>query len=167
MTERDVNYAKVLLELKLPEESIRETRILLNESNELLTALSNPSVKKREKIAVIDRLFNKEMRSFIKVLCDNAYIQNIEEIFKAYDKLALERKNMISATLSYVTKPSETQIEGIKQMICKKYNKVDVLLHLREEKSLMGGFVLKVEDTEYDKSLKGRIFDLQKTLLWR
>ncbi|MBE6024897.1 MAG: ATP synthase F1 subunit delta [Cellulosilyticum sp.] len=167
MTERDVNYAKVLQELHLSEESISEARALFQESRELLMALSNPAIKKKEKEAVINRIFCEEIRSFIKVLCDNRYIENIEAIFKAYDLLVLEKSDRISATLSYVTKPSEDQIKGIKQMICKKYNKVDVLLQLNEDKSLMGGFVLKVEDTEYDKSLKGKILDLQKTLLWR
>lgn len=167
MTERDVNYAKVLLALHLPEEVISETKQLLNESDELLAALSNLSIKKQEKEAIIDRLFNKDIASFLKVLCKNHYIEKIEDIFKAYDELILESKNMMSATLSYVTKPSEAQIEGFKQMICKKYNKVDVLLQLKEEKSLIGGFILKVGDTEYDKSLKGKITHLQKTLLWR
>lgn len=167
MTERDVNYAKVLLQLDVSRKSLGHARALLNQGNELLVALSNPSVKKKEKEAVIDRLFDKEIGNFIKVLCENEYIEHSEAIFKAYDKLVLESKNMMSATLCYVTKPSEAQIQGIKQMICKKYNKVDVLLHLKEEKDLIGGFVLKVEDTEYDKSLKGRILDLQKTLLWR
>lgn len=167
MTQRDVNYGKVLFEMGVSKESINHARTLLNENHELLSALSNPVIKKSEKAAVIDRLFDKEIAGFLKVLCENAYIENIEEVFKAYDELVLESKNMICATLRYVTKPSDAQLEGIKQMICKKYNKVDVLLQLEEDASLMGGFVLKVEDTEYDKSVKGKLLHLQKTLLWR
>lgn len=167
MTERDMNYGRVLFELGVSKESIDRTKALVSESKELVDALSNPVVKKSEKEAVIDRLFDKEMGGFLKVLCENAYIDHLEEIFEAYEEIVLESKNMIRATLRYVTKPSDAQIEGFKQMICKKYNKVDVLLQLKEDQSLIGGFVLKVEDTEYDKSIKGRIFDLQKTLLWR
>lgn len=167
MTERDVNYAKVLLQMDVSRACLEHARALLTKSTELLVALSNPSVKKKEKEAVIERLFEQEICNFIKVLCENQYVEHSEAIFKAYDELVLESKNMISATLCYVTKPSESQIQGIKQMICKKYNTVDVLLHLKEEKDLIGGFVLKVEDTEYDKSLRGQIIDLQKTLLWR
>ncbi|MFU0828355.1 MAG: hypothetical protein ACFWTJ_12655 [Lachnoclostridium sp.] len=40
-------------------------------------------------------------------------------------------------------------------------------MELKEDPSLIGGFVLKVGNTEYDKSIKGTLDELQKTLVRR
>ena len=58
-------------------------------------------------------------------------------------------------------------IEQVKEMICKKYNKAGVELDLIEDPSLIGGMVLKVNDTEYDKSIKGTLDEMQKSLVRR
>lgn len=167
MIQLDANYGKVLFQLSLSTESVDSMKELLLNHKELLTALDNPSIKAKEKRAVIDKLFEPEVRNFLKVLCDSGYISHIAEILTSYDDLVLESKNMIRATLSFVTKPSDAQLTGIKNMICKKYNKEDVLLELKEDSSLIGGFILNVGDVEYDKSIKGKLLDMQKRLLWR
>lgn len=167
MIQLDANYGKVLFNLALPDEVISRAKNILLNSTELLAALDNPSIKAKEKHAVIDKLFDDEMRAFLKVVCDNGYISHIAEIFIAYDDLVLESKNMIRATLSFVTKLNEAQIIGIKNMICKKYRKEDVLLELKEDPTLIGGFILNIGDMEYDRSVKGKLLDMQKRLLWR
>ena len=167
MIQLDANYGKVLFQLGLPTESIEHMRELLLNHKELLEALDNPSVKTKEKHKVINRLFESEIRNFVKVLCDHGYISRIKEVLISYDDLVLESKQTIRATLSYVTKPSEEQLARIKDMICKKYDKKDVFLELKEDTTLIGGFMLKVGDMEYDKSVKGKLLDLQKRLLWR
>lgn len=167
MIQLDANYGRVLFELGPSTESVEHMRVLLLKHRELLEALDNPSVKSKEKHRVIERLFDSEIRNFIKVLCDHGYISHIKEILMSYDDLVLESKQAIRATLYFVTKPSEEQLTGIKNMICKKYNKEDVFLELKQDNTLIGGFVLKVGDMEYDKSVKGKLLDMQKRLLWR
>ncbi|MBU3804833.1 MAG: ATP synthase F1 subunit delta [Candidatus Cellulosilyticum pullistercoris] len=167
MTQLDANYGKVLFQLRPSTEVIGRMKELLLNHKELLAALDNPSIKAKEKHAVIDKLFDPEVKNFLKVLCDNNYVSHIGEILIAYDDLVLESKNMIRATLSFVTKPSDAQLTGIKDMICKKYNKEGVLLDLKEDPSLVGGFILNVGDVEYDRSVKGKLLDMQKRLLWR
>lgn len=167
MIQLDANYGKVLFQLEPSTESVEGMRELLLNHKELLEALDNPSIKGKEKHAVIDQLFDPEIRNFVKVLCDHGYISHIREILMSYDDLVLESKHTIRATLSFVIKPSEVQLTSIKNMICKKYNKEDVFLELKEDTTLIGGFVLKVGDVEYDKSVRGKLLDMQKRLLWR
>lgn len=166
MTQRAMNYAKALFELNIGEEPINNTKKLLGESV-LLEALSNPTIKNREKAAVIDSIFPKEMRGFIKVLCENNSFDFIFDILEAYQMLEIQNKNLIKATLTYVTKPNDEQLQRIKEMIKQKWNKAGVILELKEDASLLGGFILTVGDKEYDKSIRGILSGMQKTLLWR
>jgi len=164
MTQLAMNYGKILFDLSLSEECVNHCKEVFQSSEELLEALENPAVKKTEKSAVIDLLFNKAITNFLKVLCDSNFISNISQIFEAYDEVVLDRNNMIKATISYVTKPSIEQIDKMKQMICTEYKKTDVIFQLKEEPTLIGGFILSVGDTEYDSSIKGRLLGLQKIL---
>lgn len=166
MTDRAINYAKALMELNISEESITRAKYLL-ENKVLLEALSNPTIKNKEKDAVIDSIFPNEVRGFLKVLCENNSIDFIYDIMDAYQNLKIENINQIKATLTYVTKPEEEQLQRIKEMICKKWNKAGVILELIEDVSLLGGFILTIGDIEYDKSIRGMLSGMQKTLLWR
>jgi len=53
------NYAQVLFELNIDHKIIEDTKKIFLESNELLNALSNPSVQKKEKHSVIDSIFDE------------------------------------------------------------------------------------------------------------
>jgi F-type H+-transporting ATPase subunit delta len=167
MTSQAANYAKVLFSLGLSEESINKSKEILLGNSELVEVLENPSIRKKEKEAVIDDIFEKDIRNFLKVLCLHQQISFISRIFSEYDKLALESRNVIRAKISYITKPEETELEQIKSMLCNKYKKTGVILELFEDPSLIGGYVLTVANTEYDKSIKGTLKEMQKALVRR
>lgn len=161
------NYAQVLFELKIDYEIVQDTKKICLESTELLNALSNPSIQKKEKHSVIDVIFNEKIKSFLKVLCDNNNIEYIIQIIEVYEEILLQSKKMVKATLTYVTKPDEEQISQIIKFVMDKYNKADVLLELKEDSSLLGGFILSVGNVEYDKSIAGTLSSLRKTFAWR
>lgn len=167
ITLRAANYAKVLFSMGLKEESIHESADIFRENKELMEVLENPSIKESQKDAVIHSIFPKEIQGFIKVLCANRYINIVDMIFDEYQTLFLESRNMIKGKLSYVTRPDETELGQIEDMICSKYNKAGVSLELVEDTSLIGGFTLTIGDTVYDKSIKGTLEELGKTLARR
>lgn len=166
-SQRAANYAKALFYLGLSEEKVKAAIQVLIESSELTTAFNNPTIKKWEKEAVINRLFDNQVRNFVKVLCAEHCIDLAAEILREYDTLCLASKNKIRATLSFVTELNRSELEQINDMICKKYNKAGVELELRKDASLIGGFCLTVEGTEYDRSMKGTLKELEKTLARR
>jgi len=166
MTNHAMNYAKALFDLNISDEIVQNTKDIL-ENRELLEALSNPSIKKSEKHAVIDTIFDYKISNFLKVLCDNDCMEFISQIIDQYESIVLDSKNIIRATITFVTRPDDDQLEKLKEFVCKKYNKDGVLLELKEDSSLLGGFILSVGDTEYDKSIKGTLSSLHKTLMRR
>lgn len=167
MTQRASIYAKVLYSLQVKEEHKQEAEDIVNNNKELIQALANPIIGYNEKEAVIDALFEKDITAFLKVLVKNNCIEIVTDIFMEYEKLVLRGKNIISAVLTYASKPNDIELEQIKEMICQKFNKADVILELIEDTSLIGGYVLTIGDTEYDKSIKGTLQGLQKTLSGR
>ena len=150
------NYAKVLFDAKVPGKDVAESRRLMAAS-ELTQALENPFVSKRSKRAVIDALFPVTTRNFFKVMCDNGDLSAVGEMFEVYDKMVRRESNTVRAVFTYVTRPDEAQIEKLKQVVCKQYHASAVELRLEENDSLIGGFLLTVEDFVLDKSLRTAI----------
>lgn len=161
------NCGKVLFSLNIPETDVVDTKELWEGSEELKNALCSPSVKKDEKYAVIDKLFPKSIGNFLKVICDFGYINILSEIILAYENEILKNKNILRAKLYYVTKPEANVIENFKKLLCDRYKSSDVQLELIKDESLIGGYRLKVNDLEFDKSIQGTIKSLQNKLIWR
>ena len=167
ISQRVLNYAKVLDSLQLGYQLIENTEKQLLNCRELAEVLENPAIKKKEKHAVIEVLFDKEIVGFMKLLSDHGLISAFKEIKEAYEELILEHRDMVKAKLFYTIMPQETQLEQIKNMLCEKYKKKGVVLELEEDASLIGGFVLYIGGTEFDKSIKGALSELQKKLIGR
>ncbi len=161
------DYGKVLFEENIDGKAIDKSIEILNSSDELVTALDNPAISEDEKHRVVDRLFPEEMKSFIKYVCDNRHIYIMNDIYNVYNNLVLESTGGIKAQFICVTEPDENEAERIKNMIKNKYNCQKVILEVIKKPELIGGFILKIGDYEYDRSLKGTLNNLVKKLEWR
>ena len=162
-----MTYGQVLFELEMKKESLQKAQDMLHENKELLRALENPMITKKEKENVVDKLFSDDLKSFLKIVCDNDDIDCFDEAVEYYDELKRKTDKIIKAEFDYVTMPKDEQLERIKQYLMKQYQADEVDLTLKEDKDLIGGFMLKVGDHVYDKSLSGKMRKLQQKLTWR
>lgn len=167
MTQAAINYAEVLYELAIPEDIILEMAEILKKSAPLKKVLENPVVDFNEKTAVIDRIFQPEIRSFVKVLCKYQGISDIFDIVEEYKKIVNAHNHVVEAKLMYVAEPDDRQIAQIKEFIKKTYGCSTVELKKAQHKELLGGFILIVGHEEYDWSYRGRLRQLQQKLIRR
>ena len=167
MTETSINYAKALYELSVPEEAVLETEKIFRSTPQLKGALENPLVSLKEKEHVIDRVFPQEMKNFLKVTCKYQKISSIYDILEAYGDYSRQQNGILKAVLTYVTKPEEAQKEKMEDFLRREFGAKEVILTLREDKSLIGGFILSAGDKEFDWSLRGRYNNLRQKLTRR
>ena len=167
MTQKTINFARVLLELGMDGSKLQEVRQIFADNPLLVDALICPVVSKKEKLQVVDRVFEGEIKNFLKVLCENDGIDELFEILDCYEKMKLEADNVLCATLVYVTPPDAEQKKKIEDFLCKKYNRTSVRLDMVKDESLLGGFVIKTMDREYDWSLAGRHRMMTQKLVMR
>ena len=167
MMQAAINYGQVLFELSVPDTVIEETALALRTVPELKRALNSPVVARSSKHHVIDRVFPAEIRTFLKVLVDRRDMDLTDDIFKAWRACVCRQEGILEASLYYVTEPEEEQLQEIKGMLRKKYDKKDVRLRLILDQSLIGGFIIRVGDVETDWSLKGRLKELEQKIMRR
>ena len=54
-----------------------------------------------------------------------------------------------------MTPPTEEQLRGLSEFLKRRFGKREVEFELTEDKTLLGGFVLRAGAFEYDRSLRG------------
>jgi len=167
MTQTAINYAKVLYELKISKKIIDDSQEILSLVPELKENLISPVVSNQKKHNIIERVFPKEMQNFFMVLCDYQSMEIIDQIFVAYKNYYNDQNSILEAKLIYVTVPNEEQINTIKELLMSKHHKNQVELSLVEDPSIIGGFIIEAENFETDWSIRGRLNQLQQSLVRR
>ena len=165
MTQLAINYATALFELNLPQEETKSQIDILMESQELQNALCSPVVSLKEKQAVIDRIFTGKFKNFLKLLCIQQSAEYIPEILKAYQEKCNQEAGILEGELLYVTAPSEEQLSQMKAFLCKKYKKEKIHLKMKQDAKLLGGFILRIQNYEYDWSFTGRLESLRRKMV--
>lgn len=164
MTLTASKYARVLWEVQMPMEALREAAELVHTEPKLMQALADPEIYIEEKYAVIDRLFPEQTRNFIKLLCRQSEIHELDGITEAYQQYLDAHRKVLKATIYYVTPPDEKQLAGIETFLKRQYQAEQVELRQVQNRDLIGGFVLEAEGQEYDWSLRGRLNNLTNEL---
>ena len=165
MTQAAIDYATGLRKTETPKELLQQVKDVLEAVPQVRSEFEDPTVSIEKKHLIIDRVFPKEIRDFLKILCDNMDFGLFDEICTAYDELGRKpeaKENQ--AQLIYVTAPTDEQLEGIKAFLAKEFHNPDMELTLKEDKSIKSGFVLRVGTREFDWSEKGRIEQLENRI---
>ena len=164
LTENCKKYAVELHELKIQKDLIQQTADIFKAVDQIMTDLANPAVSLEKKHNVIDKIFPKEIRDFLKVLCDNNEVEIFPEIAKAYYELTPQSAEEFHAVLSYVKKPTDEQLMGIRNFLMRKFGREDMDLELEEDPSLGDGFVIRAGGEEFDWSTKGRMKQFEQKM---
>ena len=143
-----IRYARVLYEVSVPKEAVQKTREIFEEVPQLHEIFANPTIEFQKKMNVVDRVFPKEIRNFLKVACRYQRMNLIEDIFTAYDRYCDEQNQVLNAVLTCIQPPTEEQKKGMEAFLCKKYGAKRAKIEVRQDKALLGGFILRVGSDE-------------------
>ena len=76
-----------------------------------------------------------------------------------------EHAGNLSAEIIYVVPPTEEQLAKIKSFLQDKYRTEDLTVSLKEDKNLLGGFVIRIGSDEYDWSMRGRLQQIGRKMM--
>jgi len=161
-----------LYNLHVPQEPVKEAAEIFRESDELAKALDSSSISSKKKGDIIQKIFQEDkfpkvFVDFLKQLCENHKIKEVVNILENYCQNCEKDNHIVTARFFYVHMPEETQIEEIRKFLCKKYDAEDAEIIFEKDETLIGGFILNVDNTEFDYSIKGRLDKLKQKLTWR
>ncbi|MDC6362048.1 MULTISPECIES: ATP synthase F1 subunit delta [Flavobacteriaceae] len=166
-----IRYAKATLDFAIEkkaadavENDMRDIASVVAESKELQNLLESPIVKgevKKNALLEVFKNANEITKGLITTLTDNRRIGMLREV--AYKYIILHEK-LKGEDVAYVTTAVPLTADLEKKMLA-EVNKITgnkVTIQNKIDESIIGGFVLRVGDLQYDASIANKLNNLKR-----
>ena len=166
MTQTVIDYAKEMKRLSVSPEDVKQTVELLEALPQVKVDFENPTVELEKKIHLIEMIFPKQIRDFLELLCDHHDFNLFSEIVEAYNEelRKVENNPNLAVQISYVVPPTEDQLNKMKEFLKEKCHADALDVTLKEDKNLLGGFIIRAGNEEYDWSMRGRLQQIERSM---
>lgn len=165
-------YAKSLLNLAIErkelEQCYKDMQLISSvcaESKDLAIMLKSPVIRPDKKLAVLHGIFQKDLgtlsNGFIEIITKKKREMYLENIATSFQDLYKRHNNITTAKVSSAIALDKTLKDKI-MAIVKKTATGDVDLIEEVNKDLIGGFVLRIDDTQVDASIQNKLNQLKK-----
>jgi F-type H+-transporting ATPase subunit delta len=139
------------------------------ESKELRETFSNPSIELEEKLKVLDAIASRigmmrQTRNFLAVLVQNDRMASVGSILAEYHDEMNLRLHISRAEITSVRELTPEEKSSVEAKAA-GLTGLKIRPVYRQDPSLLGGLVLRIGDTVYDGSVRGRLAALREKLL--
>ena len=140
----------------------------MHESNELITLLANPAIRKGDRRKVLDALLarigaQQLIKNLVNLLLDGERLATLPAISRELDAMIAAKSNKVTAEIVSAKPLDPAQLSQITATLQKLSGK-QVTVNKREDPALLGGVVAKIGDTVYDGSLRTQLRNLRDDL---
>ena len=169
-------YAKALLDLAISEnqldvivgdlEFVKKSILSLRE---LSLLIKSPIVKRDKKRKIFNELFKDKISEtalkFCELIINRQRSELLLDIIQRFLELKDEYLNIKSVSVKSAIELDEIQLNELRTVLEKKLGK-QVHINLTIDKNLIGGFIVQIDDTVIDASLKHQLELLRKKFLF-
>lgn len=133
---------------------------LINSNHDLELFFASPVVPKNKKLEIIKNIFTGKVSevliSFMNLLAQRGRSNLTKEIFNDFIKLKKERGGIVDVHIKTSVTLNEDEKANMKKKI-DSYTNLKSDLHFEIDKTIIGGFVAKIDDTILDASIKRQL----------
>jgi len=160
-------YANALMQLAEEKKKLKEISedadLVFNTlflSKELRTVLKSPVVKSDDKISLIEKIFSKKVGpdtlSFMNFVVEKNRENILFDIFKEFLDLVDRKNGVVKARVNSAFELNDQLRKSMVADLEKKTGK-KVSADYSVDSNLIGGFIVRIEDTVYDASVKHQL----------
>ena len=147
---------------------LRSLAKAMHDSAELVTALTNPAIRRADRRRVIDGLLKRVgaepyTKNLVYLLLDGERMASLAAISREVDAMIEAKAGRMLAEVTSARPLDAAQLTQITAALEKLSGK-QVAVTKREDASLLGGVVAKLGDTVYDGSLRTQLRTLRDEL---
>ena len=167
-------YAKALITLAAQEDRLELVkqdatllRKLIHESVEFKRLLNSPIISPRHKQEILQKLLDKHIHSttttFLFLMVKNGRENKLEEVINYLEDYYHKLTNKTVAQVTTSKPMTETQREWMQKKVREiiKQPKATIVLEEKVNQNIIGGFILQIEDRQYDASIKHKLKNLR------
>lgn len=164
-------YAKALLQSALEQDILddveKDIRFILNtveDSRDLVVFLKSPIIKKEDKQEVLSKIFGEhisgETKSLLRLLSEKNRESILKDICIGFLELFNEYKGIIQVEVTTAYKLNDSQRDELQKALASSTGKI-VEMNVSIDPEIMGGVIVRIDDTVMDGSVKHKIRKLK------
>jgi len=166
-------YAASLLELAEKQNQVdavlgdlKGFKKAVDESREFELMLKSPIITSDKKQAILQQIFSGKVQGstmdFFNLVVKKKREMFLPEIAETFQDLYNEKNHIAAATLTTAVPATEQIMAEVNKVIKENTNAQKVDLKTKIDPSLIGGFVLRFEDKQYDASIATKLVRMKK-----
>jgi F-type H+-transporting ATPase subunit delta len=144
---------------------------LLEEHPDLALFLEAPGLAPSRKVAAMERLlgpdFSELFRNFVCVLIEKRRSGLLPEIRQAFQELADGADHRLRATVTSAVPLAPDRLREVEEILRSRTGAQEVVLTTRVDPTLIGGMIIRHDDTRIDCSLRSRLATVRHRLASR
>ena len=169
MTELIQRYAAALYDLAQTDNmGLTGAAQELLEQKQLWKVLTSSAVRVEEKKELIRSAAPlaglEPLQAFLCLLAEEGHLDLFPDILEEVHQLELAADGGAVCVMTCAHKPDQAALDDVRRAVCRLRNLDRVVLQVKIDPELLGGFVLEVQGVTYDRSVKGRLERLAKGL---
>ena len=169
MTELIQRYAAALYDLAQTDNmGLTGAAQELLEQEQLWKVLTSSAVRVEEKKELIRSAAPlaglEPLQAFLCLLAEEGHLDLFPDILEEVHQLELAADGGAVCVMTCAHKPDQAALDDVRRAVCRLRNLDRVVLQVKIDPELLGGFVLEVQGVTYDRSVKGRLERLAKGL---
>ncbi|MGM9988844.1 MAG: F0F1 ATP synthase subunit delta [Bacillaceae bacterium] len=160
--------AKEKNELDSFEQALQVVKHEMTSNKELSRFLQHPGVPKEKKKEVLREVFanfREEVINFLFLLVDRHRQNEIAEIVDDYVELANEERGIADAIVTTVRPLTQEEQGALIEVFAKKVNKKTLRVRNIVNPDILGGVKIRIGNTIFDGSLKGKLDKIQRHIV--
>jgi F-type H+-transporting ATPase subunit delta len=166
-------FADVVLDTKLNtvdvEQQLKDFAATFGASKDLREVLLNPSIPASKRVSILDTVNRRigcgpKVRNLLAVLISHERLAALGEIIEEY-RLEMNRRLSISDAEVVTARPLQDQERARLEREVAELAGTRVNATFRQDKSLIGGAMVRIGSTIYDGSVRGRLERLKERLV--
>jgi len=166
-------YAKSLIDLSTERNALQELmndmvlfEEVVDQNSELEAILSNPIVPLDKKAGILSDIFGNKVheitKSFLKLVVNKGRAGILFETSKQFISQYQFIKGIVTADVTSAIALTAASKAEVVSLVKKELGAKEVIVREKVDEKLIGGFILKVGDKQFDASIAGGLRKLKK-----
>lgn len=129
--------------------------------------LDNPALTRTQRVellfAICGKRLNEQAKNFIRILAERGRIELLQKIYTLYELMKANHEKTLDVELTSAYEIGDAQCRRIQSILAEKLQR-EVKIETKVDASLLGGAILRTEDTVIDYSVRGKLAKLAQAM---
>lgn len=141
---------------------------IIRANQDFKNVIESPVIKPSQKIKAVNAILKGSILdltlNFMNILIKNKREQNLDGICRRFLDIYAKEKGIKTALITTAVSLDDAVSRRISEILAQEF-KAKIVIELQQKPEILGGYILKVDDQQYDASVASSLRKIKQSLL--